>query len=186
MKYTDELFTDIFCNDLVSEVFNYHKNINTCAHDSCKHPALSILDWSVTRLSPLPQDFPTPSPQGGINPFFEVTRPVSFQHSTVIFTVDLNREDKCQFLEIIKQAQASLIFSDSQWQLLTTLIDCFTACVQNFSRSRIICRTLFQFEPWHVFNEQQLWVVMSLYKEVKNNKTLWDCKWFIPVLKFIR
>lgn len=135
-----------FVNDLIVDVSIYRDRI-TCAHDGCKHPALSILDWAITGLSPLCQDVPTPGPNGRIDSLFEVIWPIPFQHSPVVLTVDLTMKeiDKCQFPKVMKQAQASHVFpdhSDSRRQFNSCFSRLFYCSTYSVSACDISCSEL--------------------------------------------
>lgn len=66
----------------------------TCAHDGCKHPALAVLDRTVARDGPHPQDVPAAGPRARIDPLFEIAGPVPLQHALVVFAVDLDEEEE--------------------------------------------------------------------------------------------
>lgn len=80
----------------------------TRAHDCCKHPALPVFDWAVAGEGPQSQDVTTPGPKGGIDPVFEIPRPVSLQHTPVILTVDLTKKDKCQLAKTMEEGSAPI------------------------------------------------------------------------------
>lgn len=142
----------------------------TCAHDGCKHPALSILDWAVTGLSPLSQDVPTSSPQGRIHPFFEVARPVAFQHPPIVLAVDLIMKKEAYVSSHRFRSKLRHLTPLNSWWLFNSCLSCMIYC-NNYSVytrhllfrvSQKVCfyfnnvqDTVSQFKPQQVFNKQQ-------------------------------
>lgn len=142
----------------------------TCAHDGCKHPALSILDWAVIGLSPLSQDVPTSSPQGRIQPLFEVTRPVPFQHPPIVFAVDLIMKKETYVSSQRFWSKLRHLTPLNSWWLFNSCHMCVIYCNNytvytrhlSFRVSQEVCyyfnnvqNTVSQFKPQQVFNKQQ-------------------------------
>lgn len=71
----------------------------TCAHDRRKHPALAVLDGTVARDGPHPQDVPAAGPGAGVDPLLEIPGPVPLQHAPVVFAVDLDQGEETKFSE---------------------------------------------------------------------------------------
>jgi len=71
VKLRKRIMPDIVCKRFNSLKVSDCREKITCAHDSCKHPALSILDWPETRVGPLFQDVTAPCPAAGMDTFSE-------------------------------------------------------------------------------------------------------------------
>lgn len=61
----------------------------TCAHDSCKDPALAIPDRFVSPLVPLPKDGHASAPLQGVGSWAVLSVPLPFHYSFFVVAVNL-------------------------------------------------------------------------------------------------
>lgn len=105
----------------------------TCAHHTCKHPALAILNRSVVVLAPFLEDHHAAIPPGWVLMRVETSLPLPQENSIiVIISIDLKRG---QWTECTKWSVCSalslahsVVLAESQWCFLLTPVRLGLSC----------------------------------------------------------
>lgn len=74
----------------------------TCTHDTCKNPALAVLNRPVVVLMPFLEDHHAAIPSGWVLMRVETSLPLSQENSIVIIiSIDLKRSQRTECMKLI-------------------------------------------------------------------------------------